>query len=501
MGYVTEAPKHVPDHQVDYDLLYVGGEWVAPSTHRTITVVSPSTGQTIGHVPEATRPDADRAVDAARTAFDDPTGWARRAPGDRAEVMERFAVALERRGDETARRISSQNGMPLAISASIEAVFPALLLRYYGGMIKDYPFEETRAGLLGGQTLVSREPLGVVVGIVPWNFPQAIAFLKIAPALAAGCTLVVKPSPETVLDGYTMAEAAEEAGLPPGVLNIVQGGRELGEYLVSHPRVDKVTFTGSTAAGRSIAEVCGRLLRPATLELGGKSAAIVLDDADLPANIENFFGVTMMNNGQTCWLNSRILAPRSRYDEIVDVVAGLAGSVVIGDALDPSTQMGPMVSARQRDRVESYIAKGRNEGARVATGGGRPKDLDQGWFVEPTVFVDVENGHTIAQEEIFGPVLSVIAYRDNDDAVRIANDSEYGLGGTVWTTDPERGLEVARRVQSGTVGINGYANDPTAPFGGIKGSGLGRELGPEGLNAFQSFKSVYLDAAAPATAG
>jgi acyl-CoA reductase-like NAD-dependent aldehyde dehydrogenase len=333
----------------------------------------------------------------------------------------------------------------------------------------------------------------VVGAIVPWNVPQAITFLKVAPALAAGCTVVLKPSPETVLDAFLMAEAALAAGLPAGVLNIVPGGRELGAYLVSHPRVDKVSFTGSTVAGRAIAEICGRLLRPVTLELGGKSAAIVLDDADLVSNMESFFGATLLNNGQICWLGTRILAPQSRYREVVDTITGLAGSLQIGEALDPTTQIGPLASARQRDRVESYIAKGNAEGARLTVGGGRPEQLDKGWFVQPTVFADVDNRFTIAQEEIFGPVLSVIPYRDEDEAVAIANDSDYGLGGSVWTADPDRGTALARRVRSGTLGINAYLNDPTVPFGGIKASGMGREMGPEGLTGYQQLKTIYLD--------
>lgn len=491
----------VLDPQVVYDKLYIGGRWVEPSSDATISLISPNTEEPVGRVPEAAPADVDLAVEEARQAFDDPMGWASWTPERRLEVLEQFAVALEKRGEETARRISSQNGMPYQISSSIEAVFPALLLRYYGEMAKSLGVEEIRDGMLGGKTLVTHGPVGVVGAIIPWNFPQALMFMKLAPALAAGCTMVLKPSPETVLDSYTVAEAAEEAGLPPGVLNFVQGGRELGAYIVSHPRIDKIAFTGSTAAGRAIGETCGRLLRPVSLELGGKSAAIVLDDADLSSSLEDLFVATLMNNGQTCWLNSRILAPRSRYDEVVDIISGLAGSVQVGDSLDPQTQVGPMASANQRKRVEGYIEKGRIEGARITTGGSRPRNLDRGWFVEPTVFADVDVNNTIAREEIFGPVLSIIGYGDVDEAVRIANDSEYGLGGTVWTSDPARGVEVARRVQSGTIGINAYANDPTAPFGGIKASGLGRELGPEGMAAYQVLKSVYLDVSGPPTAG
>lgn len=479
---------------LNYDTLFIGGGWVAPESGKTITVQSASTEDVLGTVPEASERDVDRAVDSARSAFDDTQGWSTWSAAQRAEAMRRLAAALESRGEEIVRRVSSQNGMPLVIGQQLEAVFPAVLLRYYADLVeKNESFEETRPGLFGGNTLVRREPIGVVGAIIPWNFPQALAGFKLAPALAAGCTVVIKPSPETVLDSYLLAEAIDEAGIPPGVVSIVPGGREVGAYLVSHPKVDKIAFTGSTAAGRSIGEACGRLLRPVTLELGGKSAAIILDDADLQASLENLFGACLLNNGQACYLGTRILAPRSRYNEVVDTFTAFAGALKVGDALDLTTQVGPMVSARQRERVESYIAKGKNDGARVTAGGGRPKDQDKGWFVEPTVFADVDNKTTIAQEEIFGPVLSVIPYGDVEDAIWLANDTEYGLGGSVWTADPDRGLDVARRVHTGTFGINAYLPDPTAPFGGIKSSGLGRELGPEGLAAYQVVKSVYLD--------
>ena len=478
---------------IEYADLYIDGEWSRPNSSDVLQVVSASTEERIGAVPEANEGDVDRAVTAARGAFDDPSGWSRWAPPRRAEIMERFATELEARAEETARRVSAQNGMPIVVANQLEAVFPSVLLRYYAGLAKDLPFEEERPGMLGGSSLVIREPIGVVGAIVPWNVPQAITFLKVAPALAAGCTIVLKPSPETVLDAFLMAEAALAAGLPRGVLNIVPGGRELGAYLVSHPGIDKVSFTGSTPAGRAIAETCGRLLRPVTLELGGKSAAIVLDDADLVSNMESFFGATLLNNGQICWLGTRILAPQSRYSEVVDTITGLAGSLQIGEALDPSTQIGPLASARQRERVESYIEKGSAEGARLTVGGKRPEQFDKGWFIQPTVFADVDNNFAIAQEEIFGPVLSVIPYRDEDEAAAIANDSDYGLGGSVWTADPDRGAAFARRVQSGTIGINAYMNDPTVPFGGIKASGMGREMGPEGLSGYQQLKTIYLD--------
>ena len=476
---------------IDYRQLYIGGQWSDPAKTETIDVHSPTTEEQIGSVPRGSETDVDTAVAAARAAFDDPDGWPNWSPAQRGEVLERFAAELEARGEETARRVSMQNGMPIWLAQQFEAGFPPLLLRYYSGLMNAMPVEEARPGMLGGTALVSRQPVGVVAAITPWNVPQGISFLKIAPALAAGCTMVLKPAEETVLDAFLMAEAALAAGLPAGVLNVVPGGRELGAYLVAHPGIDKVSFTGSTAAGRAIGETCGRLLRPVTLELGGKSAAIVLDDADLGANIESFFGVTLLNNGQICWLNTRVLAPRSRYSEIVDTVTALAAGLTIGDPLDPETKIGPLVSSRQRDRVEGYIAKGKQEG-RLTTGGGRPKGLDRGWFVEPTVFADMTNTAQVSCEEIFGPVLSVIPYDDEAEAVAIANDSNYGLGGTVWSSDVERAASVARKVRSGTVGVNHYTNDPVAPFGGIKDSGIGRELGPEGLDAFQVFKTIYL---------
>ena len=477
---------------IDYPQLYIGGTWAAPAGHDTIGVHSPTTEERIGSVPRGTEADIDAAVAAARTAFDGPDGWSTWHPKERADVLERFAVELEARGAETARRVSMQNGMPIWLAQQFESLFPPLLVRYYSDLMTSAPVEESRTGMLGGTSLVSRQPVGVVGAIVPWNVPQGISFLKIAPALAAGCSIVLKPAEETVLDAFLMAEAAAAAGLPDGVINVVPGGRDVGAYLVEHPGIDKVSFTGSTVAGRWIAEACGRLLRPVTLELGGKSAAIVLDDADLASLIEPFFGATLLNNGQICWLNTRVLAPRSRYNEIVDTITDLVRSLTLGDPLDPQTKVGPLVSARQRERVEGYIAKGKSEGARMTTGGSRPAALDRGWFVEPTVFADLDNTATVSREEIFGPVLSLIPYTDEQDAIAIANDSVYGLGGTVWSSDTERAASVARRVRSGTVGVNHYVNDPVAPFGGVKQSGMGRELGPEGLHAFQVYKTIYM---------
>jgi aldehyde dehydrogenase (NAD+) len=478
---------------ISYDSLFIGGEWVRPSSAARIEVTSASTEEFIGSVPEAREADVDAAVAAARRAFDDPDGWSQWELSRRAAAIESLAAQLEGRAEEMARRVSAQNGMPISVATQLEGGFPVVVLRYLAGLLAGACFEEERPGHLGGTTIVRREPVGVVGAIVPWNYPQTLAAFKYGPALAAGCTVVLKPSPETVLDAFLFAEAAVAAGIPRGVINIVPGGREIGAYLVAHRDVDKVAFTGSTAAGRRVAETCGRLLRPVTLELGGKSAAIVLDDADLDlAKIGgDLFAATLVNNGQTCYLGTRVLAPQSRYGEVVDTMAAFASSLAVGDALDPATQIGPMTSDTHRDRVEGYIAKGSSDGARLVTGGGRPHHLDRGWFVEPTVFADVDNASTIAQEEIFGPVLSVISYSDVDDAIRIANDSDYGLGGSVWTADPERGKDVARRVRTGTIGINGYLPDPGAPFGGVKASGIGRELGPGAIGAYQQFKSIY----------
>ncbi|MFE2995762.1 aldehyde dehydrogenase [Nocardia sp. NPDC059246] len=477
-----------------YDRLFIGGHWVPPSSTQILTVTCAATEDPIGQVPEGTPTDVDNAVAAARRAFDAPSGWSMWPASERASVLIRFADEIDRRRDEFVRRVALQNGMPVTVGRRTEGAAPSALLRYYADLIGRTPAEEQRPSLVTGTTVVRREPIGVVAAIVPWNYPQTLTFFKLAPALAAGCTVVLKPAPETVLDAFLLAEAAEAAELPPGVLNIVTGGGAVGAHLVAHPDVDKVAFTGSTAAGRAIAEQCARLLRPVTLELGGKSAAIVIDDADLEQAGRELFNATLLNQGQTCYLSTRILAPDNRYDDVVDAFTAMAEALPVGDPLDRATLIGPLATARQRSTVERYIATGKAEGGRVTTGGVRPQHLPRGWYVQPTVFADVDNSATIAREEIFGPVLSIIRYRDVDDAVRIANDSEYGLAGTVWTADTERGLEVARRIRTGSLGVNCFTFDFGAPFGGVKNSGIGRELGPEGLTAFQQPKSIYLPA-------
>ncbi|MEV7379573.1 aldehyde dehydrogenase [Streptomyces lydicus] len=476
---------------VTYDKLFIDGGWVAPTTDRRIEAINATTEEPLGSVPEASEADVDRAVQAARTAFDE-SGWATTNPTERAAALNRFADALEKRAELLTRSVSLQNGMPLSLSEQFEGGYAVALLRYYAALATSTENEERRPSPLGFDTLVQRSPIGVVAAIVPWNYPVVLAITKIAPALAAGCAIVLKPSPGTVLDSFILAEAAEEAQIPAGVINWVPGGRELGAYLVSHPGVDKVAFTGSTAAGRLIAENCGRLMRPVTLELGGKSAALILDDADLNKVTEGLYFASLANNGQTCMACTRILAPSSRYDEVVDAISAWMSSLKVGDPLDPSTQVGPLASAEHRNRVEGFIDKGRAEGARLVLGGGRPKDIDRGWFVAPTVFADVDNASTIAQQEIFGPVLSVIKYDGDDEAIKIANDSDYGLGGSVWSNDSERAMSVARRVQTGTIGVNGYVIDLNAPFGGVKASGIGREFGPEAMSSYQQLKSIYL---------
>jgi betaine-aldehyde dehydrogenase len=349
--------------------------------------------------------------------------------------------------------------------------------------------------MLGTDIMVRREPVGVVAAIVPWNVPQLVTMSKLAPALAAGCTVVLKPAPESPLNAYLMAELLHEAGVPAGVVNVVPGGREVGEHLVSHPGIDKVAFTGSTAAGRRIASICGQQLKRVSLELGGKSAAIILDDADLARTMEGLKFASLMNSGQACVAQTRVLVSRTRHDEIVDALAETVGAMRVGDPADLTTEIGPMVAKRQQERVASYIALGQQEGARAVAGGhGMPAGIDRGWYVRPTVFAGVTNEMRIAREEIFGPVISVIPYDDVADAVRIANDSDYGLAGSVWTTDAAAGLDVARRVRTGTYAVNAYTMDFTAPFGGYKASGLGREFGREGLEHYLEAKTIVPDA-------
>ena len=473
-----------------HERLFIGGDWVAPSSSATIDVISPHTEEVIARVAAAREADVDRAVAAARAAFDDGP-WPRLPAAERADAMARLLAALQERSAEMATTITDEMGSPMAFSNLGQVMASNMVLDYYIRLAREFAFEDVRDGMLG-PTVVRREPVGVVAAIVPWNVPQFTIMLKLGPALAAGATVVVKPAPETPLDSILLADAIRDAQLPKGVVNIIAAGREVGEHLVRHPGVDKVAFTGSTAAGRRIAALCGEQLKRYTLELGGKSAAIILDDADLDSTVSGVLPAGIMNNGQACMAQTRVLASRRRYREVADALAAAAAAVTVGDPRDLNTVVGPLVAARQRDRVENYIRIGRDEGARVATGGGRPAGLARGWYVEPTVFVDVDNHMRIAREEIFGPVISVIPYDDEADAVRIANDSDYGLSGTVWTADVDRGLAIARRVRTGTYTVNSFMMEFSAPFGGFKSSGVGRECGPEGLNAYLEAKSINL---------
>src|SRR5262245_20660231 len=470
--------------------LFIGGDWIAPATTRTIDVVSPHTEAVIARVPDGSTADIDRAVAAARHAFDEGP-WPRMTPGERADVMERLLGILQSRADEMANCITNEMGCPITFSNLGQVMATNMVLSYYVGLARTYPFEDVRPGMLG-PALVRREPVGVAGCIVPWNVPFFVTILKLAPAMAAGATVVLKPAPETPLDAIILADALRAAGVPAGVINIVPAGREVGEHLVRHPGVDKIAFTGSTAAGRRIASLCGDQLKRVTLELGGKSAAIILDDADLGATMGGLLPAAIMNNGQACVAQTRVLAPKARYREVVEALVDAMKQAPVGDPMDPLTMVGPLVAARQRDRVEGYIAMGKKEGARCVLGGGRPAGQPKGWYVEPTVFADVTNQMKIAREEIFGPVVAVIPYENEADALRIANDSDYGLSGSVWTADNDHGLAVAKQVRTGTYSVNGFAMEFSAPFGGYKCSGLGRELGPEGLEAYLERKTINL---------
>lgn len=473
-----------------YDSLFIGGRWTAPATAERIQVISPATVEPVGSVPAVSRADVDAAVAAARHAFDHGP-WPATPPKERAEVLTRAARLIEQRSADLLAALTAEVGAPQMIAMTLNQLPAVAALDAYAALAESFPWQETRVGGFG-TTRVTREPRGVVAAVTAWNVPLFLAVNKLAPALLAGCTVVLKPAPLTPITANLVADIFTEAGVPEGVLSVLPAEPDAAEYLVSHPGVDKVTFTGSTAVGRKIGAIATGQLKSVSLELGGKSAAILLPDMDVAAGIPVLAFSGLMNSGQGCVAQTRILAPRSRYDEILDALVEHVKTMKVGDPNDPSVQLGPLISEGQRDRVEGYIAKGKAEGARLVLGGGRPEGLDRGWFVEPTIFADVDNKSTIAQEEIFGPVLSVIPYETEDEAVAIANDSVYGLAGSVWTTDIEHGAEIAARVRTGTYAINWYAFDPTSPFGGYKASGLGRENGPEGLDSFCEQKSLLM---------
>ncbi|MGK2868344.1 MAG: aldehyde dehydrogenase [Mycobacterium sp.] len=460
-----------------------------------LKLISPHTEELLAEVPISTPEQIDDAALAARAAID--TGpWPRLAPSERIEVLRRFAETYRAHGKELAALITSEIGAPITFAQRAQVGLPAMMLGAFCDTAQAYDWQEIRPGFFGSDIHVRKEPVGVVAAIVPWNMPQFLTIAKLVPALLAGCAVIVKPAPETSLDAQYLAKLLAEAGVPPGVVTVLPGDNTAGERLVSHPGIDKVSFTGSTAVGRSVAAACAANLTKVSLELGGKSAAIVLDDADPATVAGGIRAASLSNSGQICNALTRIIVPAERQQEFVDALAAEMAGITVGDPTDPQTQLGPLVNQRQQQRVLDYIRIGQDEGARLVIGGTEaPAGIDRGWYVRPTLFADAHNSMRIAREEIFGPVLTVIGYRDEQDAAAIANDSEYGLAGSVWTADTERGLAIAAQIKTGTFGVNqGYTMDPFAPFGGVKDSGYGRELGHEGLEGYLDTKSIAVAA-------
>ena len=472
---------------LNYDELFIGGRWQSPSTTQRLSVISPHTEEPIGETPQAAPEDVDKAVAAARKAFDDGP-WPRLTVGERVEKIEKLAAVYAGEADEMADLITAEMGSPRSFSRLGQASGALAQMHLNIATAREFPWVERRKGLFG-EVHLRRAPVGVVGAIVPWNVPQFLIMPKMIPALIAGCTVVVKPAPETPLDAMWLAEMLDELDLPEGVVSIVPGGRATGESLVRHPGVDKISFTGSSATGRHIAALCGAQLKRVSLELGGKSAAIVLDDADIANTVKHLKMASLMNNGQACVAQTRILVSGKRHDALVDALAEMMSGLQVGDPADEATDVGPLVAQRQQQRVQGYIQAGLDEGARIVLGG-TDKPHERGWYVRPTLFADATNEMKIAREEIFGPVLTVLKYSDEADAVRIANDSEYGLAGSVWTSDVAHGLEIAAEIRAGTYGINMYTLDTTAPFGGFKQSGIGREFGAEGLSEYVELQST-----------
>jgi betaine-aldehyde dehydrogenase len=476
----TAAKSEVKVH----DKLYINGQWVKPNGAGMIDVINSTTEEVMGRVPEGTPEDANAAVAAARAAFEK---WAATSTEERARYLQLIADRLNMRKDEIAALIASEVGMPLPLATAVQAGMPTAVMGSYAKMLGEFKFEEQI-----GNAAVVKEPVGVVGCITPWNFPLHQVVCKVAPALAAGCTIVLKPSEVAPLTAFILAEICDDVGLPAGVFNLVTGyGPVVGEAIASHPGVDMVSFTGSTRAGKRVSELAAKTVKRVSLELGGKSANIILDDADFEKAVKSGVGSCYFNSGQTCSALTRMLVPKSRYDEAVGIAKKTAESFTVGDPREGKAKLGPLVSATQRERVVNYIKKGVEEGATIVTGGAEmPEGVTKGYFVRPTVFANVNNKMTIAQEEIFGPVLSIIPYEDEDDAVRIANDTIYGLAGGVWSGDAERAKRVARRLRTGQVEINGGKFNPMAPFGGYKQSGHGRELGKYGLEEYLEVKAM-----------
>lgn len=472
---------------VEHDDIYIGGAWTASHSATRLNAVDPSSESVYATVPDGDAVDVDRAVVAAHAAL---TSWSRMRPEDRAAVMRSFADEFELRSERLSGVLTRENGSPVA-ETSAAGTHAAATLRYYAGLHESLRDEERPFPSGTMSSVVRKLPVGVAGLITPWNYPLALVMTKLAPALIAGCSVVIKPAPETPIHVRILIEAAEAAGIPDGVINVVTGGVAAGSALVEHPLVSKIAFTGSTATGRAIGARCGDLLRSSTLELGGKSAAVLLDDADLDLFGKSVVRLSLRNTGQTCYNCTRVLAPASQYDEVVDRIVGAVQSSVVGDPMNLDTVFGPVVSQQHRARVEKYIDIGTAEGAQIVTGGGRPPGRDIGWYLEPTVFRDVTSDMRIAQEEIFGPVLSVLPYDDIADAIRIANDSRYGLAGAVFGVDEDRADRVAREIVTGNIGINFYSSNHAAPFAGRKDSGVGVEFGPEGLASYQVFQSIH----------
>jgi aldehyde dehydrogenase (NAD+) len=469
------------------DKFFIGGRWVTPSGRETIEVHNAGTGEVMGRIPAAGEKEVDAAVQAARGALD---GWSRTSPEKRAEFLEKISAALKARADELAKTIAQEVGMPLKMAGRIQAGLPIANFLNFSKIAKEFQFEERV-----GNSLVVREPVGVVGAITPWNYPLHQIALKVAPALAAGCTVVLKPSEVAPFNAFILADVAEAVGLPAGVFNLVTGfGVPAGEALVKHAGVDMISFTGSTRAGKRISELAAQSVKRVALELGGKSASVILDDADLAAAVKGTVNGCYLNSGQTCTALTRMLVPENQYPEAARLAAEAAKGFTVGDPLAETTRLGPLTSKAQLERVRSYIKKGQQEGAELLAGGAEsPEGVPAGgYYVKPTVFGKVKNSMAIAQEEIFGPVLSIIAYKDEEDAIRIANDSLYGLAGAVWSKDEARAQRVARRIRAGQIDINGGAFNMNAPFGGFKQSGHGREAGVYGLEEFLEYKSLQL---------